>query len=132
MNDLAGYICKKSTMPKEIKSVADYLATLSEKQRLSAEKLIRIVQTAAPELEEGLTYSTPAYKLNGKPVVGIAAAKAHIGFYVMSEPVMNAFKNELKGYDTAKTSIRFPLDEVFPAPLIKKIVTARVKEAKKA
>ncbi len=112
----------------EIQTVADYLANLSEKQRAGVQKLVRIVKSAAPQLEEGLNYSTPAYRLNNKLVVGIAAAKTHTGFYVMSEPVMDQFKNELKGYDIAKTSVRFLLDEELPAPLIKKIVLARIAE----
>jgi uncharacterized protein YdhG (YjbR/CyaY superfamily) len=46
----------------------------------------------------------------------------------MSEPVMDQFRNELKDYDIAKTSIRFSIKEKFPSLLIKKIVLARVKE----
>lgn len=113
---------------QSITTVAAYLDTLSREHRVAVEKLINIVKAAAPQLEEGLSYSVPNYKLNGKPVIGIAAAKTHTGLYVMSKAVIKAFSAELKVYDTAKGSIRFPLDAKLPAALIKRIVKARVAE----
>jgi uncharacterized protein YdhG (YjbR/CyaY superfamily) len=113
---------------KTIDTVEDYLATLSPAQQEHIRKLRQLILATSPSLEEGLNYSTPAYRLNGKLIVGIAAAKTHTGFYVMSEPVMKQFKNELQNFDTAKTSIRFLLDEKLPASLIKKIVLARIED----
>lgn len=110
-----------------IKNADDYFASLPDEQRNHLLKLRQLIKAAAPGADEGLTYQTPAYRLNGL-LVGIASAKTHTGFYVMSEPVMKMFKEELKQYDTAKTSIRFPLTQQFPEALIKKIVKARIKE----
>ena len=113
-----------------IENVEDYLATLSEAQQEHIKNLRQLILDSSKELEEGLNYSTPAYRLNGKLIVGIAAAKTHTGFYVMSETIMDHFKNELKGYDIAKTSIRFPIKKELPSPLIKRIVLARIEENK--
>lgn len=46
----------------------------------------------------------------------------------MSAAVIEAFKDELKGYQTSKGTIRFPVDKPLPAALIKKLVKARVAE----
>lgn len=112
---------------KQILNADDYFSSLPDEQRKPLEKLRQLIKAAAPDAEEGLTYQTPAYRLNGL-LVGIASAKTHSGFYVMSEPVMKMFKSELKAFDTAKTSIRFPLNQSIPEELIKKIVKARLKE----
>ncbi len=35
-------------------------------------------------------------------------------------------KKELKDYETAEATVRFPLDKPLPIPLIKKLIRARV------
>jgi uncharacterized protein YdhG (YjbR/CyaY superfamily) len=49
----------------------------------------------------------------------------------MSPAVMDAFKNELKSFQTSKGTIRFPLDQPPPAALVKKLVKARIAENEK-
>jgi len=51
----------------------------------------------------------------------------HIGFYVPT-PVVEEHKSELKGYETTKATVRFPLDEKLPLALIEKLVQARVRK----
>jgi len=115
---------------QQIQNADDYFSSLPDEQRKPLEKLRQLIKAAAPDAEEGLTYQTPAYRLNGL-LVGIAAAKTHSGFYVMSEPVIKMFQSELKAFDTAKTSIRFPIHQPLPESLIKDIVKARVIENQK-
>ena len=65
--------------------------------------------------------------LNGN-LVHFAAYKSHIGFYPTSSGI-EAFKNELANYKSAKGSVQFPLAEPIPLNLIEKIVKYRVVEA---
>lgn len=117
-----------ATNKKEIKTVAEYLATLDPQQRPHLEKLRKQILESSTKLEEGLTYSTPAYRAEGKLVVGLASAKAHTGFYVMSETVMAELTKELKDYELAKTSFKIPFDKSVPSTLIKRIIAARLAE----
>ena len=41
---------------------------------------------------------------------------------------MDAHKDELKPYDTARATIRFPARKPLPAALVKKLVKARIEE----
>lgn len=107
--------------------VDGYLAAVPEEARAALEKLRRIIKAAAPNAVESISYQIPTFKYHGPPVA-FAASKGHCGFYVMSPSVMAAYKQELKPYDTATATIRFPADKPLPAALVKKLVEARMEE----
>lgn len=48
----------------------------------------------------------------------------------MSRPVIEAFSDELRAYETADTVVRFPHDKPLPTALVKKITKARIVENK--
>jgi uncharacterized protein YdhG (YjbR/CyaY superfamily) len=85
-----------------------------------------LVKHLAPDATEAIKYGIPTFVLNGN-LVHFSAFKDHIGFFPTSSGVA-AFKKELVSYDTAKGTIRFPLDQPLPLALIKKIVKFRIKE----
>ena len=58
-----------------------------------------------------------------------AAFSKHCSLFPTAS-VIEAFKNELKGFNTSKGTIQFPLDEPLPAALVKKLVKARVAQTK--
>jgi uncharacterized protein YdhG (YjbR/CyaY superfamily) len=60
--------------------------------------------------------------------VSFGAGKNHCSFYVQSPAVMDAHRDELAQFDTAKGTIRFPPDKPLPARLITKLVKARMAE----
>lgn len=103
------------------------MASVPEPARIALEKLRQLIRDIAPMAEEVISYGIPAFKYEGM-LVGFGAARNHCGFYVMSPATMEAFQQELEGYDTATATIRFPVDKPLPAALIKKLVKARIKE----
>ena len=56
----------------------------------------KVIQEAAPEAEEAISYGMPTFKLNGN-LVHFAAYKNHIGFYPTPSGI-EAFKNEISQY----------------------------------
>ncbi len=108
-------------------TIDDYLAAVPKGARSALEKLRRTIQAAAPEATEIVSYQIPTYKHHG-PLVAFAAFKDHCGFYIMSPKVMRSHAAELKGYDLAKATIRFPASKPLPAALVTKLVRARVVE----
>ncbi len=114
------------------RDVDDYLAAVPEDARAALERLREIIRAAGPKASEGISYRIPAYKHRGKVLVSFAAHKHHCGFYVMSPDVMRAHAAELKKYDTATGSIRFPADQPLPATLVTRLVKARIAEIEKS
>ena len=108
------------------RNVDEYLAGVPKEARATLEKLRQTIKAAAPMASEVISYQMPMYKQNGM-VVGFAAFKNHCSIFPGSA-VMDAYKEELKPYDTSKGTIRFPADKPLPAALVKKLVRARIKE----
>ena len=117
----------RSIMPKKtFKNIDEYIATFSQNTQTALQQTRKAIKDAAPQAEEVISYSMPAFKQNGI-LVWFAAFKNHIGFFPKVS-AMEAFKEKLAGYQTSKGTIRFPLDKPIPTDLIKEIVKFRVKE----
>jgi uncharacterized protein YdhG (YjbR/CyaY superfamily) len=111
---------KKSRM----KTPDDYLATISDDKRVALEKLRRTIKGTVPKAEECISYGLPAFRLNGRFLVAYGAAANHCSFYPGS--AVQLLKDELKGYDISKGTIRFPADKPLPADLVRKLVKLRI------
>lgn len=103
-----------------------YLATLPDDMRDALENLRRTIQAAAPDAIEAISYGAPAFEYRGRPLVAYRAAKAHCAFYPMNPAVIEAHRDELRAYDTAKGTIRFTPQAPLPDTLVTKLVKARV------
>ena len=111
---------------RQYKNIDEYIAGFPENIQAILQNLRRVIHEAAPEAQETISYSMPAFKQNGI-LVYFAAFKDHIGFFPTSSGV-SAFSKELAPYDTSKGTVRFPLDKPLPVNLIKKIVKFRAQE----
>jgi uncharacterized protein YdhG (YjbR/CyaY superfamily) len=88
-------------------------------------KMRAAIQSAVPpDATEVISYGIPAFKRKGV-LVWFAAFENHCSLFPTAA-VIEAFKNELKGFSTSKGTIRFPTDKSLPAALVKKMVRARV------
>jgi uncharacterized protein YdhG (YjbR/CyaY superfamily) len=86
------------------------------------------IKKVAPDAEEAIKYQIPTFVLNGN-LVHFAAFKNHIGFYPTPSGI-EALKEELSPYMSAKGAVQFPIDKPIPLSLIEQIVEFRVKEAR--
>ena len=117
---------KKKAAKTVAKDVDEYLAGVPKEARATLEKLRKTIKAAAPKASEVISYQMPMYKHHGM-VIGFAAFKDHCSIFPGSA-VMDAHKEELKRYDTSKGTIRFPSNKPLPAPLVRKLVKARIAE----
>ena len=107
-------------------AVDEYLAAIPEPARSTLNKIRAVIRSAVPaEATEGISYGMPMFKYKGS-LVGYAAFKDHCSFFPMGSSAIEAFKSELKNYQTSKGTIRFPMDKPLPAALVKKMVKARI------
>lgn len=120
-----GSAAKGNIAPKD---VDEYLAGLREPARGTLNRIRATIRSALPpEATEAISYRIPTFKYKG-PLMGFAAFSNHCSLFPMSSSLIEAFKNELKGFHTSKGTIRFPVDKPLSAALVKKLVKARIAE----
>jgi uncharacterized protein YdhG (YjbR/CyaY superfamily) len=116
----------RNTLPAN--TVDEYLAGVPEPARTTLSKVRAAIRAAAPpEATEAIGYGMPTFRYKGA-LVGFAAFSKHCSFFPMSLAVMEAFKDELKGFRTSKGTIQFPMDKPLSTALVKKLVKARIVE----
>ena len=113
---------------KKAATVTEYLRAVPAKPRAALQQLRKTIKAAAPGAEEVISYGMPAFKHQGRMLVYYAAFKDHCSLYPASMAVIAAHKDELKGYERSKGTIRFAADKPLPATLVKKLVKARIRE----
>ena len=107
-------------------TVDGYIAGFPADVRRRLEKVRHTIRKAAPDAEETIKYRIPTFTMN-RNLVHFAAFDTHIGFYPTPTGI-ERFKQELSSYESAKGSVRFPLDKPLPLTLIGRIVKFRVQE----
>jgi uncharacterized protein YdhG (YjbR/CyaY superfamily) len=113
---------KSSRAPK---NVDEYLAGVPEPARGTLNKIRAAIRSAVPpEATEGISYGIPTFNYQG-PLVWFAAFSNHCSLFP-SAAVIEAFKDELKGFSTSKGTIHFPTDKPLPTALVKNLVKARI------
>jgi uncharacterized protein YdhG (YjbR/CyaY superfamily) len=107
------------------KNVDEYLAGVPKPARSTLNKIRVAIRSAVPpEATETISYGIPAFK-HKRVLVWFAAFSNHCSLFPTAS-VIEAFKNELKGYSTSKGTVHFPTDKPLPSALVKKLVKARV------
>ena len=107
------------------KNVEEYLARVPDPARSTLNRLRAAIRSVVPrETTETISYRIPAFK-HKQVLVWFAAFSNHCSFFPTAS-VIEAFRNELKGFSTSKGTIHFPTDKPLPTALVKKLVKARL------
>jgi uncharacterized protein YdhG (YjbR/CyaY superfamily) len=110
-----------------IKDVDAYLAGVPPRMAPALRALRATIRAAAPHAEEVMRMGAPTYLHHGT-LVSFSAAAKHCAFYVMSPGPIARRKEELQGYDTAPSAIRFQPETPLPEALVTAIVQDRIRE----
>jgi len=107
------------------KTVAEYIAAADKRAQPKLRALRKVIRATAPGAKEELKWSMPAYSYQ-RILVIFAAFKNHVSLFPTT-PVVRAFKKDLAKYQPTGSTIKFPLSEPLPLPLIRRLVSFRVK-----
>jgi uncharacterized protein YdhG (YjbR/CyaY superfamily) len=89
-----------------------YIAGFPEDIQVLLEQVRATIKNPAPDAEETINHQIPTFSLYGN-LVHFAAFKKHIGFYP-THPGIERYEHELSAYETAKGSVKFPINEPIP------------------
>ena len=117
-------------MPTKPTTLEDYLSKLPADQRFELERLRGLILSAAPQARECISYGLPAFRLEGKILVGMGATRKHCALYLMSSGIVKSLARLLGKYDTSTGTVRFVPGKGLTATLVRKLVKARIAENK--
>lgn len=106
-----------------------YLADVEEPKRSTLERLRQTILEVVPEVDEGISYGVPAFRLRGKVIAGFAAFKNHLSYLPHSGSVFPVLRDELAGYTFSTGALQFPVGTPLPKPLVEHLVRVRIAQA---
>lgn len=111
------------------RDIDEYIERLPEDQAALLTRLRKQIQAAAPKAEECISYSMPAFRLDGRILVYFHAATKHCSFFPGAYPI-EANAKDLKAFSTSKGTVRFTPEKPMSATLVKKLVKSRLSQHK--
>jgi uncharacterized protein YdhG (YjbR/CyaY superfamily) len=108
------------------KEIDDYLDGVEEPKRTTLNQLRAIILEIIPDAEQCISYKMPAFRLNGKVIVGFAAFKNHLAYLPHSGSVLKRLPDELASYTMTPGSLHFAIDTVLPKALVEKLIAVRM------
>jgi uncharacterized protein YdhG (YjbR/CyaY superfamily) len=110
-------------------AVDRYLASLPDRERATLEQLRQLIKATVPEAQERISYGTTVIFALKRDLVGFVAQKKHLSFFTMSPQLAAAMRDEIKRtHSLSGATIHFGPDNPLPAPLVRKILRARLQE----
>ena len=107
-------------------NVDAYIAAAPPAVQAMLRQLREEIRSAAPAAVEKISYGMPFYSYHGR-LVYFALQSKHIGLYPVG-PARDRYGDELKPYLAEKSTLRFPIDQALPIPLIRKVMRALVEQ----
>jgi uncharacterized protein YdhG (YjbR/CyaY superfamily) len=108
--------------------IAAYLQTLVTPQQEALERICQITRAAVPDAEEATSYGMPAFKYNGRPLLGLTASQRHLSLHPFSPAAIEQVKASLGGFALSKGTIRFTPDTPIPDDVLQRLIAARLNE----
>jgi len=110
-------------------TVDDYLAGLPDDDRDVVAHVYDVARDRVPDATQGTSYGMAALVLDGKPLLAVVRAKAHVGVYPFSAAAVEAVAarvDDVEGSGRAKGTVRFDPAHPLPDDIVTALVDARV------
>lgn len=96
--------------------------------RTRLEEIRAIIQKVAPDAEEVISYSIPAYKYHGWLVYFSGGYAEHVSVSFPPHKLFETFSEQLKPYTYSKSTVQFPLDQAIPTALLEEMLRYKMHE----
>ena len=106
--------------------ITNYLNALDEPKRATLQVLRETILDVVPDVEQGLSYSVPAFRWQGKVIAGFAAFKNHLSYLPHSGSVFPELAEELSPYTMSKGALHFAVDEPLPRHVVEQLIRVRI------
>ena len=107
-------------------AIDEYLAKATPSSRALLQKLRKTIHAFVPEVEECISYRLPAFRFRGRIIAGFAATATGCSYYPFSGTTLKTLAQEIEGYGQTKGALHFGPDKPLHAPLVRKLLTARM------
>lgn len=107
-------------------AIDSYLAGIPQEKRAVLEALRERIKSIVPDAEETTSYGIPAFRVEGKVVIGFKANKSDYSIYPFSGGAAEQFPEELTGRTVTSGSIHFTPENPIPDDLLRRIIEWRV------
>lgn len=107
------------------------LASIEDNEvRAELQRIRNLIKKHLPEVTEQISYGMPAFKYQGKYVIGYWAFKNHLSLFP-GAAALEVFKSELGDHATSKGTVQFTLSNPISNELILKMIDLRVRAINK-
>ena len=113
-------------MTQKITDVDAYIAAAPEAVQPILRELRQVIKTAAPHATEMISYGMPSYDQHCR-VAYFAGFAGHVGLYGVAH-VASEHDDDVARFLENQSTLRFPVGQALPVPLIRKLVRARVRQ----
>jgi uncharacterized protein len=108
------------------KNVDEYIAGAPEHARSHLEEIRAAIESAVPEVEEGISWGKPYYRRHGM-LAGFDAFKNHVSFELWADELEVKDRKVLEqgGYKTGKRTFQIRYDQAVPSAVITSLLRAQ-------
>jgi uncharacterized protein YdhG (YjbR/CyaY superfamily) len=118
----------RTASARKAATIDEYLAGVSGETRAALEQLRRTIRKIRPDAEECISYSMPAFRVNGRVVAGFAATSGGGSYYPFSGTTLETLASEVASYGRTKSALHFTAAKPLPVALVRKLLAARMDE----
>ena len=108
--------------------IDQFIAGLEAPDAAAFAHVAGLVVEVAPDVEQGRCYGVPAFRLAGRPLLGLVAAKGHLSLFPFSPEAIERVSGRLDGFARSRATICFTADRLVPDDVVRDLVRARLDE----
>jgi uncharacterized protein YdhG (YjbR/CyaY superfamily) len=109
-------------------SIDEYLGPIQGERRRALDSLRATIHQIAPRAEECISYSIPAFRLDGRVIAGFCATRKGCSYLPFSGSTLATLASDLRGYGGTQSSLHFDPRKPLPASLVRKLIKVRIAE----